>query len=127
MAPWVPLIWSMKSDTGSSLLARRLPAICNQHSARASRGNRDGSMTIPRPGDNGFRPSVTEALDPIGAPLPVLVDGDEELDEGAFGQLPADRRADLLEHAAALADHHALLAVALDDDLDPDAGPLPLS
>src|SRR4051794_24276457 len=68
---------------------------------------------------------LVEALDAVGAVLPVLVDGDEQLEVGAGRELLAHPRTGLLQHGAALADHHALLAVALDEDLDADAGPLP--
>jgi hypothetical protein len=68
----------------------------------------------------------SRGVHPVGAALPVLVDLDPQLEVDAVGHLGTGPLADLLEHAAALADHHALLALALDDDVDADAGPLPL-
>src|SRR5690606_27907684 len=72
------------------------------------------------------RRSVPEALQGPGAGLPVLLHGDVQLQVGAGRELLPDPGADLLEDRAALADHDALLGLALDDDLDADPWPLPL-
>src|SRR5712691_5007592 len=72
------------------------------------------------------RPSVSEAVEGLRAPLPVLVHLDEQLQIGALRKLLADIGAHLFEDLAALADHDALLRLPLDKDLTADAGPLPL-
>src|SRR5215211_3630845 len=69
---------------------------------------------------------LIQALDAVGPVLPVLVDRDEQLQVGAGRQLLPGPRTGLLQHGAALSDHHALLALALHQDLDADPGPLPL-
>ena len=53
--------------------------------------------------------SVAESFEGAGSGLPVLVHLHEQLQVRAVGQLTSDSGADLLEHRAALADHHALL------------------
>jgi len=70
--------------------------------------------------------AVAEAFDPIRAVLPVLVDLDDELQEGTLRKLRPGARADLLEHTISLADDHPLLAVALDEDLAAHPRPLDL-
>src|SRR3954452_9495169 len=71
-------------------------------------------------------PLVPEPVEGLGAALPVLVDLDEQLQEGALGKLLAHGGADLLQDLAPLADDDALLRLALDEDLAADAWPLPL-
>src|SRR3954465_11847218 len=71
-------------------------------------------------------PSVPQALDAIGAVLPVLVALDHQLQERTLGQLRPGARADLLQDAASLADDHPFLTVALDEDLAAPSRPLDL-
>ena len=70
-------------------------------------GSADADDRAAEPGPT----SVAEALDAVGAALPVLVDPHAQLEEGAGRELLAHPCADLLQHRAALADHHPLLAL----------------
>ena len=99
---------------------RGLPASAADLTAKAARSVRRSAGPV------GPRRSETEAVERLGAALPVLVDLHEQLDVGTGRQLLAHGDADLLEDGAPLADHDPLLRVALDQDLAADARPLPL-
>ncbi len=71
------------------------------------------------------RPLVAQPLQGTRPALPVLVHPHDQLEVDARGQLLANPGADLLQDQAALADHHAPLAVALHEDLTADPRPLP--
>ena len=100
-------------------VAPQCGAVPNEHPLSSA-----ASRSKPKRSGGGDEESV-QALDAVGPALPVLVDLDEQLEVGPGRELLPRPDPDLLEHRAALADDHALLAVALDQDLDADAGATP--
>jgi membrane protein len=87
---------------------------------------RDGEATpdrVKRPDDPASQP---EPVERIGTALPVAIDLHDELDVRAGRELLPDGRADVLEHRPTAANDHALLGVALDEDLATNARPFPL-
>lgn len=70
--------------------------------------------------------SEPETVERVGTALPVAVNLDDQLDVRTGRELRPHRGADVLQHRPAAADDHALLGVALDEDLAPDARPFPL-
>lgn len=72
------------------------------------------------------RESEPETVERVGPALPVAIDLHDELDVRAGRELLPDRGANVLEHRPTAANDHALLGVALDEDLATNARPFPL-
>ena len=94
--------WSPCSTRGS-----RPPATAGSSSGRCRRCGGRRTAGSPRSSSapwSGRAHSVAEALDRLDAALPVALDAHVEVEVGAGRELLAHRRADRLQHLAALAD-----------------------